>query len=206
MVSQNPGIWMAAVMTIFIYSFVYKENPAFRWAEHTLIGLTAGIYTVYGAENIQKLVITPIIEGESGSILMLIPLALGLLLFTRWTRNYYHLSRWMMAMLIASAVAAGMVSSAQTRIMVAIVETFPTFTSATATFNEIVMLIAVVTTILFFTYTREHTGVLGKIAYVGRFMLMLALGINFGNAFSSRMGYIIGRLNFLLIEWLQIAA
>jgi hypothetical protein len=203
-ISSNPGIWMAALLTIFIYTYVYKENPAFRWAEHTLIGLTAGVYTVNGLDNIRKLVIDPIAGGNMSALIMLIPLAMGLLLFTRFSRTQYHYSRWMMAMLIASAVAAGMVASAQTRILVSIVETFPTGGDLMTTFDELVMLVAVVSTIIFFTYTRPHTGALGTVALVGRYALMLALGVNFGNAFSSRMGYIIGRLNFLLLEWLGI--
>jgi uncharacterized membrane protein YeiB len=203
-ISSNPGIWMAALLTIFIYTFVYKENPAFRWAEHTLIGLTAGVYTVNGLDNIRKMVIDPIVGGNMSALIMLIPLAMGLLLFTRFSKTQYHYSRWMMAMLIASAVAAGMVASAQSRVMTSIIETFPTGGDLMTTFNELVMLIAVISTIIFFTYTRPHTGVMGSIAYVGRYALMLALGVNFGNAFSSRMGYIIGRLNFLLLEWLGI--
>jgi hypothetical protein len=203
-ISTNPGIWMAAILTIFIYTFVYKENPAFRWAEHTLIGLTAGVYTVNGLDNIRKMVIDPIAGGNMNALIMLIPLAMGLLLFTRFSKTQYHYSRWMMAMLIASAVAAGMVASAQSRVMTSIIETFPTGGDLMTTFNELVMLIAVVSTIIFFTYTRPHTGVIGSVAYVGRYLLMLALGVNFGNAFSSRMGYIIGRLNFLLLEWLGI--
>jgi hypothetical protein len=204
-VSLNPGIWMAAILTIFIYTFVYKENPAFRWAEHTLIGLTAGVYTVNGLENIRKLVINPITSGDTQALLMLIPLAMGLLLFTRFSKTQYHYSRWMMAMLIASAIGAGMIAASQSQIMTSIVQTFPTtFTDINTFFNEIVMLVAVITTIIFFTYTRPHTGVTGKIALIGRYGLMLALGVNFGNAFSSRMGYIIGRLNFLLLEWLGI--
>jgi hypothetical protein len=204
MISQDPSIWVAALTTICIYSVLIKENPAFKWAEHSLIGLAAGIYTVYGIENIQKMVIKPIAGGESGALFNLIPLAGGLLLYTRFSKRHSYYSRWMLGMLIAAGIGAGMVSSAQTRILNAVAETIPTFADPMATFNEIVMLIAVVATIIFFTFSREHKGAIGYASMIGRFLIMVGLGANFGNAFSSRMGYVIGRLNFLLLEWLKI--
>ena len=204
MISQDPSIWVAAITTIFVWSFLVKSNPASKLAEHSLVGLAAGIYAVYGIENIRKLVIKPIASGEGGALLTLIPLAGGLLLYTRFTKRNKHYSQWMMGMIIAAGIGAGMVSSAQTRIMKAIVATIPTFANPMTAFNEIVMLIAVITTIIFFTFSLEHKGTLRYVAMTGRILLMVALGANFGNAFSSRMGYIIGRLNFLLLEVLGI--
>jgi len=40
------GIWAAALLTLAIFSFLYKENPIYRFAEHLLVGVSAGYYLV----------------------------------------------------------------------------------------------------------------------------------------------------------------
>ena len=35
--STDPGIWVAAILTLAVFSFLYRENPVFRFAEHLLV-------------------------------------------------------------------------------------------------------------------------------------------------------------------------
>lgn len=44
--SANPGIWLAAVLTLAIYSFLYKDNPLYRFAESLLVGVSVGFLLV----------------------------------------------------------------------------------------------------------------------------------------------------------------
>ncbi|HRW78849.1 MAG TPA: hypothetical protein P5207_09295 [Candidatus Sabulitectum sp.] len=39
---ETIGIWVAAIFTIGIYSFLYKENPLYRLAEHLVVGISTG--------------------------------------------------------------------------------------------------------------------------------------------------------------------
>ena len=32
--TQDLGVWVAAVLTLFIFSFLYKDNPLYKFAEH----------------------------------------------------------------------------------------------------------------------------------------------------------------------------
>ena len=36
------GIWIAAFLTLSIYSFLYRDNPFYRFAEHLFVGMTVG--------------------------------------------------------------------------------------------------------------------------------------------------------------------
>lgn len=36
------GIWVGAFFTLAIYSFLYKENPIYRLAEHLVVGISSG--------------------------------------------------------------------------------------------------------------------------------------------------------------------
>ena len=40
------GIWIAALLTLCIYSFLYRDNPFYRFAEHLFVGLSVGYFTV----------------------------------------------------------------------------------------------------------------------------------------------------------------
>ena len=36
------GIWIAAFLTLCIYSFLYRDNPFYRFAEHLFVGVSLG--------------------------------------------------------------------------------------------------------------------------------------------------------------------
>lgn len=36
------GVWIASFLTLAIFSFLYKDNPIYRFAEHLFIGISAG--------------------------------------------------------------------------------------------------------------------------------------------------------------------
>ncbi|MBN2460910.1 MAG: hypothetical protein JXB60_04830, partial [Candidatus Cloacimonetes bacterium] len=44
------GIWLGALVTFAIFSFLYKDNPFYKIAEQIFVGLSAGywfVYTIY---------------------------------------------------------------------------------------------------------------------------------------------------------------
>jgi len=43
--STDPWTWIAAAMTLAIFSFLYKDNPFYRFAEHLFVGVSVG-YTL----------------------------------------------------------------------------------------------------------------------------------------------------------------
>ena len=36
------GVWVAALLTLCIYSFLYRDNPFYRFAEHLFVGISVG--------------------------------------------------------------------------------------------------------------------------------------------------------------------
>ena len=45
-ISQAWGVWIAALLTLFIFSFLYKDNPFYKFAEHLFVGISAGYYVI----------------------------------------------------------------------------------------------------------------------------------------------------------------
>jgi hypothetical protein len=44
--SPDLGVWVAAALTLCIFSFLYRDNPFYRFAEHLFVGVSAGYYIV----------------------------------------------------------------------------------------------------------------------------------------------------------------
>ena len=40
--SEALGIWIGAGLTLCIYSFLYKDNPFYKFAEHIYVGVSTG--------------------------------------------------------------------------------------------------------------------------------------------------------------------
>ena len=45
-VSHALGTWVAATLTLFVFSFLYKDNPLYKFAENLFVGVSAGYLMV----------------------------------------------------------------------------------------------------------------------------------------------------------------
>ena len=66
------------------------------------------------------------------------------------------------------------------------------------------IIVGVITGIIYFFFSREHKGVFGGFAKVGIWFLMVAFGASFGYTIMARVSLLIGRLFFLLHDWLRL--
>ena len=46
-ISTDVFVWVYALLVLFIYSFLYKDNIFYKFAEHLFIGVSAGYWVVY---------------------------------------------------------------------------------------------------------------------------------------------------------------
>ena len=77
------GAWVAVGLTLFIFTFLYKDNPLFKLAENLYVGVSVG-YTIVKTYDtvIVQLIWRPMVEN--GEWALLIPVAIGLLMLTRY--------------------------------------------------------------------------------------------------------------------------
>jgi hypothetical protein len=71
--------------------------------------------------------------------------------------------------------------------------------------SAIVVIVGVLTTLSYFYFSREHKGALGTSAKIGTYFLMIFFGATFGYTVMSRMSTFIGRMEFLLTEFLHLS-
>ena len=203
------GNWLAALITLMLFSILYKENPLYRIAEHLYVGASAahGIVTTWN--NTVKPAITSM--PTKGTWWEIIPMVLGLLIYFNMYRPYAWVARIPMGFWIG--YNAALVLSARQ-----VIPFFNQMTSAikplismkagvfnlTQSINNILFVSIVLGVLIYFFFTVEHKGVFKYAANWGRLAIMIGFGASFGNTVMARISLLIGRLTFLFSDWLGL--
>ena len=205
MVATDPQIWIQAFLTIAATSFVFRDNIIFKISQYTFIGVAAGHAIVMGVKNIRDFGWTHLAGGE---IIYVVVFVLGVLLYFRFSKEYYWLYRYPIAFLVGNGVGISIRAAIHSDFTMNIAATAAPLVAATPmdTFNNIVIFVGVITALSHFIFTYEgmHKGTLGYVPKVGRWMMLMAFGASFGNTVMTRFGMYQGRILFLLREWLQV--
>lgn len=206
------GAWVATGLTLFILSFLYKDNPLFKLAEHLYVGVSVG-YTIVKAYDtvLVHLILKPIFE--QGEIALLIPVAIGSLMLTRYVPKASWLSRYAFAFIVGVGSGLAIPRVISSYILKQIEDTVRplimlmpgegiAFTwnvlSPTSSLNVIIILIGVSSVLFYFFFSVEHTGPGKAVARTGILFLMIAFGAAFGYTVMARMSLLIGRLTDLI--------
>ena len=110
---EFSGLMIGFLLTIFVFSFVYKDNPLYRLAVHMLVGLSAAYATIVVVQQ----VILPVLDSirrdptSISSILWLIPFLLSILLISKIVPSLAWIGNSSMAFLIGIGAAVGLVGA-----------------------------------------------------------------------------------------------
>lgn len=198
------GTWLAAGLTLFIFSFLYRDNPFYKFAEHLYVGISAGYWISLQYHNVFRPNLwDPLMTGD---LTLLIPFALGVLLFTRFTKKLFWLSRWALALIIGIFAGIAIIGYGTGDLIRQIhANILPLWTGDWfGSFNNFLLIFGVLTALIYFFFSKEHKGAVGTGAKIGIWFLMISFGASFGYTVMSRMSLLIGRVYFLLGEWLKI--
>jgi hypothetical protein len=181
----------------------YKENLWSRWAEYSLVGLGVGYAVVRTTQSLYTDAIQPIVAGD---LLKIVPILIGLLAYTQFTKKYRWAIRWPLALLTSVGITLSLIGVPLTMFILQLkaVAVPLTVGSAYDIVNAIIILVGVIACLSYFTFTREHTGPLGISAKIGRYFMMTAFGGGMGMAFLSQATFLINVVLFLLRDWLHL--
>ena len=196
---MDLGTLIATILTLFIFSFLYKDNPFYKFAEYLLVGISVGYFIVISIKTtvVPKLIFPIFREGD---LLYLIPGILGFFMFLRFLPKLAWLSRISMALIIGAGAGVSIPAMMQAQIFAQMKASMGSYASV----NNIIVALAVITTLSYFFFSREHKGALGTSAKIGVFFMMLFFGATFGYTVMSRVTLLIGRAQFLLGDFLGI--
>lgn len=64
--------------------------------------------------------------------------------------------------------------------------------------NKIIILVGTIAGLMYFFFSKEHKGVVGKISRIGIYFLMISFGAHFGFTVMGRISLLIGRIYDLI--------
>jgi hypothetical protein len=137
---------------------------------------------------------------EEKQYILVIPGILGLLMFTRFFPKLSWLSRISLAFVIGNTAGIFLIQQLHGLVIPQVRSTF----LSVFTISGAVMVIGVISTLIYFYFSKEHKGILGITANVGIWFIMIAFGASFGYTVMARVSLLIGRFQFLLLDWLHI--
>lgn len=193
-----------AFFTLALFSFLYKDNPVYKLAEHIFAGLTAGyqVGLIWDTIILQKLW-DPMLT--SGQWQLIIPGMLGILMFARFWSRFSWLSRISLAFVMGTTAGVFLVTQLHGLVLPQMQATMlplggeDGFASAVL---AIIVVAGVVSTLIYFYFSKEHKGALGVTAKVGIWFIMISFGAHFGYTVMGRVSLLIGRVQFLVEDWL----
>lgn len=223
---RTIGLWVAAFFTLAIFSFLYRDNPFYRIAEAMLVGVSAAYWMVVGFWDVlvpnllgkiwPALVQSWAMPGLSGpeaarNLWYIAPLLLGIMLLWRLSPKGAWIARWPLAFVIGTTAGLRMIGFLHGDFLAQIRSSIvPLVVITTSAFDpwqslrNLIVVSAVLCSLVYFFFSFEHTGVVGKAARVGMWVLMITFGASFGYTVMGRIALLAIRIEFLLDDWLWL--
>jgi len=205
---ETLGIWIGVVMTFAIFSFLYKDNPFYKIAEQIFVGLSAGYWFVYTIYNIVlPNLIIPLKTDFRANYLLLVPGILGICMLMRIIPKTEWFSRFPMALMIGSSAGLGMLTYTKSDIIKQLTATMMNpFDGGDwiVILGQTLLILGTITGVIYFFFSARHKGVMGVLSRIGIYFLMISFGGAFGYTAMARISLLIGRLQFLLGDWLGL--
>ncbi|MFQ6008089.1 MAG: hypothetical protein ACE5K8_03970 [Candidatus Zixiibacteriota bacterium] len=206
---------LAAFLTLATFSFLYKDNPFYKIAEHLVVGVSAGYFVVILWHNgLVPNLFQRLADGDwyflwlnSSKPWYLIPAFLGVLMWARFSRNYSWVSRWPLALYIGIATGVAIPLEMANRVNRQLYATMSDinwsnfwgtgFLDASSGYSHLIIFIGAIAALFYFFFSTAHRGVFGGVARFGIWMLMIGFGATFGLTVMGRISLFINRIQDL---------
>ncbi len=197
--SSDIYVWIAALLTLAIYSFLYKDNPLYKAAEHLFVGVSVGYSIVISYYQIVlPRLINPI--SHEGDWVLIFPALIGCLMFSRFFPKYDWLSRITIAFVLGISTGINLPLIIQASMLKQMQGTMLPMTDI----NSILIVVGVLCVMIYFFFSSEHKGIVNTVSKIGILFIMVGFGASFGYTVMARISLLIGRLEFLFQDWIHL--
>ena len=225
--SRTIGIWVAALLTLCIFSFLYRDNPFYKLAESLFVGVSAAYWMVVGFWDVlvpnlfDKLFPSAIQSWAMPGLwpehkqwwwVSLVPLTLGFMLLMRLAPRGGWLGVWPLAFIVGTFaglrlvafVQADLLSQVRASIIPIVALDSSNSLRLQQTLENCVLLTGTLVCLVYFFFSVEHKGTVGRLSKLGIWVLMITFGAGFGYTVMGRIALLAIRLEFLFDDWLWL--
>lgn len=202
------GVVAGAVLTLLIFSYALGDNPLYRLALYLFVGAVTGYTLGLAVRLIIFEVFLPLAEGER---LVLVPLILAVFLLIKGLPRYAHLGNLALAYLLGVGVAAALSGALLGTLLPQIGATGRALKTQ-GLLNGALVVVGTLTTLLVFTFAAPKrrglaglwSRLIGMGSWVGRWFLIVALGVAYAGALTTALSVLIGRVQYLIDTLLRL--
>jgi hypothetical protein len=204
------GMWVAAVLTLMVYSFLIRDNPLFRLAEHMFVGTALG----YAALVVLERVLLPSVNAVAfdlfpnpvSRVMTALGILWGILLLAWLIRPVRWLASWSLGILFGVGAALAIGGSLVGTLLPQMEATMRPL-SGDKILDNLVIVILVLAGLTYFFFVVRRDRPMGRViqgvSKVGRWGLMVSLGSLLGARTISLLNALVERVQFLG-RWLQM--
>lgn len=198
------GTFVAVGLTLIMFSFIYKDNPFFKFGEHLYLGISIGYFI-----NVQY---WQYIYPELGRRLfidhnywVIVPALLGIFILLRLVPSLAWLSRMSFALYVGGTAGLAVPYVIHGQLLPQLDKTIVPFHTGAGSLGpnitQALILIGVFSVLTFFFFSVEHKKAFGAISKVGILFLMVGFGAAFGSTVMARVSLLVGRFQFLIVDF-----
>lgn len=222
---EQITILVGGICSLGIFSFLIRENPAYRICEHLFIGIAAGFAPVFTLKNfLWPNILSPLLgfgverfpDGtiltpyDSSYLWYLIPLSFGLLYYTIYSRRHGWLAKLVIGLSLGFTAGLGikgffaeMIPQVKSSLKPLVVFTDGSL-SWGASISNTVFILAMFSVLFYFLATvRSETLQRGAFPKSARWVMMICFGAFFGSTVMARMALLVERVQFMSGPWFQ---
>jgi hypothetical protein len=214
--SDLIGVWVGAILTLLVFSYLLGDTPLFRIAQAIFVGVAVGYATLVAIELILlPRLFDPLLARPGSNWHLLVPLILGLLLFTKLRAAWASVGNLSIGFLfgVGGALAiGGALRGALAPQIGATALSLSLGQGLDTAFNNLLLVVGTIGALLSFRFIvspkRPGLRALDALArgwgHLGRWFILIAFGAIFAATAVSRISILISRLYFLLHDWLPV--
>ena len=208
------GCWISIFLTICIFSYLYGDNPVYKFAEHLFVGLSIGVAVIQGwYQTLKPNLVDKLVEipAHPGNLWYLVPLILLVLLFTKLIPSVSWLARIPVAFLVSAFAAVKMTGEAQGNLVTQLGASMPDLAATYEThgwwslsangagvISDVILVLGLCSCLFYFYFSAPHSGALKPVTRLAVWILMVSFGASFGLTVMGRISLAFGRALELL--------
>ena len=175
-------------LAVLAWSIMYKPNEGYRIAEDLTIGVMGGYILSNLTDNTVSNFITPLLNGE---LINIIPILLGLAIWTQMFKDVRWIARTPLAFITGVGGAIAMKGAIYGNMLIPIqTMSTPPGGDVWAMINFIVAGVATITSVAYFFFTFEPSGPMKSVNKLGRLIMMIGFGSIAGSSVLSNTTFL----------------